>query len=300
MNRIPSQTKRYEPSAVLPSVHWAQRQNVDSTTGGDRRLYDFEIMYVSAGEMIVHFPDSDSAIVYLPGDLLFLNARETHRIEIASEEGARLIGIHFDFFDDFETTPDVYMVVDETNADDLLFAKRPVGENGESVFAPKYSPVDADIVAWMERICDEFTSEAPGFEMACRGAMLLILASLERARNVSPRAVPPAYRQALSVLADEISADIGRPWTNARLARELNIGEDHFIRLFKAQYGVTPSRHIRELRHREAKKRLRETGLSIEQIGRSVGYDDLHHFSHAFKKWEGVSPREYRNRGSLL
>ena len=37
-----------------------------------------------------------------------------------------------------------------------------------------------------------------------------------------------------------------------------------------------------------------------EAIGRRLGYDSLHHFSHVFKRRQGVSPREYRKMCSIL
>jgi len=300
MPSVPPKTRTSDYDRFQPTVHWAHLQQVPSTPGQLRRIYDYEIMYVYAGEMRVHFAEPGDTVVYRPGDLLYLNAGEYHRIEIASAEGARLLGIHFDFYDDFEVTSEYTMVVDEQNPNEALFSALPVNADGERLFRRKYASVDDEVVSWMERVCEEFTFEKTGFRLAGTGALLLALAAISRL-NASPnRRISPAYRDDMDRLVEDLHSGMERPWTNALMAERLNISEDHFIRLFKEQYGMTPNRYVQKIRHHEAKRCLRETDMKIEWIGRKVGYEDLHHFSHAFKRWNGISPREYRKMRDLL
>lgn len=52
---------------------------------------------------------------------------------------------------------------------------------------------------------------------------------------------------------------------------------------------------IRELRCEAAKKLIIETHLTIEDIGYSVGFNDVSNFRAAFKKWTGSAPSSLRN-----
>ncbi|SDX82635.1 AraC family transcriptional regulator [Paenibacillus sp. CF384] len=290
-----------DPMTWMPSIHWAQYQNSAYYQGNERRLYDFEVMYVISGEMIVHFKDEPESIRYYPGDFLFLSARERHRIEIPTAAGAQLLGIHFDFYDEFELTPDIHMVVDETHdVQEALFCRMPVNADGERLFARKYTSLSVEIVKGMELICEEFTTARAGYELICRGAMLQLLASILRLQTVPQRTASAAYLTALRELVDEISVSLHLTWPNSVMAERLNVSEDHFIRLFKEQFGVTPNQYVQHLRHQESKRCLRETEMKIEAIGCRIGYDSLHQFSHAFKRWQGVSPREYRKLCSIL
>ncbi|WP_187433936.1 helix-turn-helix transcriptional regulator [Paenibacillus methanolicus] len=284
----------------MPSVHWAQSQCAPVMHGTTRRLYDFEFMYVMTGEMRVHFAGEPCPVIYQSGELLFLQSAVHHRIEITSDQGARLLGIHFDFYDELDTGIDLDMVVPEDCVDENHFCFLPVDEHGDSIFACRYSAVPLEIVRWMEAVREEFLSAKPGFETVCRGLMLLIFAALMRLQANSARLTSPAYDKALHELADELRKDMQLQWSNAAMAQRLNISEDHFIRLFKETFGTTPHQFLQRIRHHEAIKYLRESDLKIESIGRLVGYEDLHRFSHAFKKWQGVSPRLYRRMCNIL
>ncbi|MES2309697.1 MAG: AraC family transcriptional regulator [Verrucomicrobiota bacterium] len=45
---------------------------------------------------------------------------------------------------------------------------------------------------------------------------------------------------------------------------------------------------------REAAKKLAEGRDPVNQIARSLGFEDEFYFSRCFKREQGISPREYR------
>jgi AraC-like DNA-binding protein len=61
--------------------------------------------------------------------------------------------------------------------------------------------------------------------------------------------------------------------------------------------GVVFSDLLRDIRQRLAKKYLREN-YSVEQITYLLGFSEPSVFRKTFKKWLGVTPREYR-QGAL-
>lgn len=283
-----------------PSVHWASYQQVPQLKGYYRRLYDFELMYVASGEMQVHFSDMDSPLDYYAGDLLFIPSIIPHKIDIPLDSGARLLGIHFDFYDEFELESEIGMLVDEAHINLGSFCFWPVNGQDGLLFARKYQAVPPEIVRGMEVVAKEHRTGMSGHEMICRGGILQVIATLLRCQTTSGKAVPVAYREAFQQLADELQQAWHIPWTVTRMAQQLSVSEDHFIRLFKEFFGKTPYQHLQHIRHQEAKRCLRETDMKIEAIAKHVGYESLYNFSHAFKKWQGVSPREYRRLGSIF
>ena len=55
-----------------------------------------------------------------------------------------------------------------------------------------------------------------------------------------------------------------------------------------------------ESREALAEELLAVDGLPLEAIAQRLGYGELSNFIHAFKRWKGVPPRQYRQRSSLL
>lgn len=78
------------------------------------------------------------------------------------------------------------------------------------------------------------------------------------------------------------------------LASLSGVTVQHFCRVFKAETSMRPLEYIARRRLSEAKSLLVNTDMEIGEIGRKVGYPDRNYFSIVFRRFEGVSPREYR------
>lgn len=78
------------------------------------------------------------------------------------------------------------------------------------------------------------------------------------------------------------------------VASHFFIDKHYLARLFKEQYGVTLVTYLQQVRITHAKRMLRFTNKSIEEIGLECGIGELNYFSRVFKKLEGVSPSEFR------
>ena len=62
--------------------------------------------------------------------------------------------------------------------------------------------------------------------------------------------------------------------------------------------GVTYRVLVGELRDEEARRLLRQTGLSVSAIAASLGYADATAFSRAFRRQVGQTPKEFRQARS--
>jgi AraC-like DNA-binding protein len=283
-----------------PSVHWARIQQAYPTPGTSRRIMDYELFYIIRGKILVHFEHVEAkAIRSVSGDLLLLPPAIAHRIELLTEPNTLLLGIHFDFFNEIDTSVEQDLVVHDPEPRQEMFCKMPVNEDGSPLFQRFYPSLPPGAADWMHRLIAEYGSAQPGSTMVCRGLLLQLLALLLRLHARPDHRAHPEYRTEVMALAAEMDASLGQPWTNASMARRLGVSEDHFIRLFRDIVGLSPNKYLLSSRHREAKRLLLETSLSIEAIGRELGYEQLANFSKSFKKWQGVSPREYR-RLSIL
>lgn len=69
----------------------------------------------------------------------------------------------------------------------------------------------------------------------------------------------------------------------------------YFGRIFKESMGKTPQQFLIVYRMSKAAELLKNSRISIAEVGSSVGYGNQLHFSRAFKSVFGISPREYRS-----
>ena len=107
----------------------------------------------------------------------------------------------------------------------------------------------------------------------------------KRSRNLS-MLVP-----ALKYINENYGSDI--PVTY--LASLSGITHQHLCRLFKSSLNMNPGAYLTGRRIDEAKRLLRESGMTVAEISKTCGYNDPCYFSTVFKKTVGVSPAAYRN-----
>lgn len=72
------------------------------------------------------------------------------------------------------------------------------------------------------------------------------------------------------------------------------INKTYLSEIFKEQYGVNLKDYLTSVRITEAKKLLRFTDKTTEEIAENIGINGAAYFSRLFKRVEGVSPKEYR------
>jgi len=78
------------------------------------------------------------------------------------------------------------------------------------------------------------------------------------------------------------------------LADMFHVSPSHLSRTFKHQLGETISDYVTKLRIGKAKLLLANPGMKLAYVAKEVGYQDEKYFSKAFKRCEGVSPKEFR------
>ena len=77
------------------------------------------------------------------------------------------------------------------------------------------------------------------------------------------------------------------------IAESLNLDERYLSRIFKQKHGVPLGKYILITRMERAKLLLKD-GIPVTSAAAMVGYPDYTGFSKLFKKYAGVSPKDYK------
>jgi AraC-like DNA-binding protein len=80
------------------------------------------------------------------------------------------------------------------------------------------------------------------------------------------------------------------------IAQEVGRSYRTLSELFSRHEGTTIERYIIQQRIKRTKELLREGELSLSQIAAELGYSSVQHLSGQFKKVEGVSVSDYKNK----
>jgi YesN/AraC family two-component response regulator len=79
------------------------------------------------------------------------------------------------------------------------------------------------------------------------------------------------------------------------LAEYVGLSYSHVRKIFYDETGENIVNYINNLRINEAKQMLRQSNLSINEIAANLGYNNRQSFTRFFKKYEGITPGDYRN-----
>lgn len=94
----------------------------------------------------------------------------------------------------------------------------------------------------------------------------------------------------LNYIDDHFAEDF--PMTD--LAALAGISSQHLCRIFKETMRMRPTEYLTYRRLGEAKNLLRHSNHSVAEIGSMCGFPDPGYFSTVFRRYEKVSPVEYR------
>ena len=103
----------------------------------------------------------------------------------------------------------------------------------------------------------------------------------------------------IHAVQDYIINNINQPITLTYLAKMFGTNEFTLKRGFKEVFGTTVFGFWNDLKMHQAKSQLLDEDTTITDISFALGYKNARHFSTAFKRKFGISPREMRKGKSL-
>lgn len=148
------------------------------------------------------------------------------------------------------------------------------------------------VVKEYSEMARNWTYRHPGHQHRLNARLYDLFATIEEDRSAGY--IPHRQTVKLREQVARLESDLRTPLSVSELAAECGMCETSFRRIFRELYGVSPKQYILQARFRQARALLSNTDASVADVAEMCGFDNIYHFSRAFRTHEGVSPTDYR------
>ena len=238
-----------------------------------RGRLDYQLIYISAGQVYFHFDNKENETVIKAGNMVLFRPKEFQKYEYYGIDKTEVYWVHF-------TGSDVKNILRKYGIkDDLHYFF--VGASLE------YERIYKKMISELQR-CQNNYEEMLSILM--RQLLICIYRELQKERKISDIYLDNEMDMAAQYFTDNYSSDI----SIEEYASSRGMSISWFIRNFKKFTGITPMHFIVSTRISNAQLLLETTKYSLSEISRIVGYDNPLYFSRLFHKVKGFAPSEYR------
>jgi AraC family transcriptional regulator len=163
---------------------------------------------------------------------------------------------------------------------------------------PQFAVRDPHVVSLVLSMRDEIQADCPTGRLYGE-ALSLALASYLFKRFPHEVGQEGRYGPALSPnqvarIQEYVRANLARDIGLSELADQLGLSPHYFSMLFKHAVGVSPHHYVLRERIREAQRLLATGRTAISDVALDLGFSDQSHFSQAFRKMTGTTPKRYQ------
>lgn len=100
--------------------------------------------------------------------------------------------------------------------------------------------------------------------------------------------------EAVTKVMEYLKVHYAQPLCLDTLSQLVGYTPQYLSSLFSDEVGMSIQVFLQRMRVEEACHLLAQTNLSIAEVAAAVGYQDTRHFSKVFRRYQIISPREYR------
>lgn len=236
------------------------------------RYNSFLLMYISKGTCQVKLPGQPLQQAS-QGQIVLIDCYDSH--EYGFQSGAEVSWLHFD-----GTLARSYY--------ELILASQ------GNIITPANSFV---IFQEMNRILNLFRESKPVKESDLSQSITSILDQL--LNNQPCTSAASSHAKIIESSRAYINEHFREPLTLEQLADIANMSPFHFSRVFTRQTGFTPHQYLIATRINSAKFLLKLPDISIKEIAFGSGFNSESSFCSTFRKWEQMTPSEYREHAFL-
>lgn len=145
------------------------------------------------------------------------------------------------------------------------------------------------LASLFHEIFDQWSKKEIGYQYRCASILYEIFAECYAQNFVSKPQSSKIQKSVDYILSNYKNSDLSM----REIADQSYMSEVYFRKLFRTEYGISPQKHIINLRIQHAAGLISTGYYSLKEVAHLSGYTDYKYFSVEFKKKMGLSPSEY-------
>lgn len=272
------------PDNFNPRVLYVMKSVFDENSTSAYHHHDFlEIKYVLSGTCTYRI--ADETLPVKKGDVIICNPFVAHqKIAYGSEQ----------------------LVEFDIGVDSFHIRELPTGcliDPGSSpqVYLWKYS---TDFTRCCSELLLEHENDQPGRELLMKALVMKLLVlvlkatyttdSNEEKSSVSFESTDRT--NIVNTIVEYLNDNYMKPISLHKISKNMYLSPAYISKVFKEQTSESPINYLIKIRLTRAEEMLKDGTLSVKEIAKSVGYNDVYHFSKLFKKYYNCSPTTFRHQ----
>lgn len=156
----------------------------------------------------------------------------------------------------------------------------------------------AGLYAMLDGIFTAMRRRQPGYELTVQGGLYQLLGIVVRdglyRRPAADSRRWKGQQASLKNAVAYIEEHFASPITLDDLARAAGMNRKYFCRFFKEMTHKTPIEYLNCYRVETAGEQLLAGGQTVAEIATGCGFNDMSYFSRMFRRYMGMTPRDYR------
>jgi len=239
---------------------------------------EFEIIRVLAGKLRIFLNNAE--YIAETGDIVFVSGHMLHRAEPLDCVYEVIVY-------------DLNLIRGNSSgkASEYLVPLMEGSSELEAFLHPENTELYSTAVSLFETMC----AAAPFYELSVCGTLCKMFYHLlaDGRINKIGGSVHGHRRKTIATLVEWIETNYRDKITLSDLSKLSGFNEKYLCRVFREFTGDTPTAYINRLRCERAAFEMSVNRKNVTEAAYESGFNELSHFSRTFKKYKGISPREF-------
>ena len=241
-----------------------------------------ELIYGLTGQY--YFTVDDQQYLVNPGDLLIVNSWQVHdKQPVSDPRGSHIL---------IKLSPDMIYSCYNSTAE-LRYALPFIFPGGIKNHVAR----PTEIQDTMDDLTRELQEQGYGYELAVKSAIYRIVLWIIRHAAIQHKELDSYTESTISNISRAFSyiADHYQEQLSVKeIAEHCYMGYSYFSKIFKEITQKSCTEYINYFRVQKAETLLMTNSLSITEISAQVGFDNVSYFIKQFRKFKGISPKQYQ------